>query len=829
MSSSEGLQVVFKISFLEEKILRRVSFPQLKDITYSALHSKLSNLYNMTDFRIRYNDEEDDLITIDNELDLQECFSYLLKINNKDSDKLIVRLTLSQENPQKTRKNVEYVVNENQGEIDGFGLEKVINEGFANFQNIIQTIVTDVSNTLENDLNNLHATLQQPFQQAINTVNSNETEQIIKQEQIISQGPVIHNGVICDCCEKIIRGMRWKCLTCSNYDLCQDCKSKQPTIHNHANSHEFKPIPYPQNYCSSNSKRITASLHSAVCDFCESQIYGTRHKCINCPDFDLCNGCISLAPTQHPNHTFMPIYRPGEPEIKLFDAVSHPGIRCDGCEKLIIGVRFKCANCPNFDFCGNCEASPLNTHDITHIFLKVKFPVSIPIPSSYPLLSNYYVRRESKINTTVNGLTGKQEYPKEKKSPSINNDTDASEDSSINQPAIVQPSIKVESHAPIDLYKHSLLPSIPSTPLTQTLQHEIFNPYTLGSNQIDNSNSIFSGHVEAPLKRHENSLLETKLESRFVEDVNFPDGTTLVPRAQFIKKWRMENVGNVAWPESTVLTFVGGAEMFGDNYSSKNNNGFYVGLVNVGEIKEVFAELQAPSESGEYISYWRLVDGEGNKFGHRLWCSINVEDDDSNMTASSMIFPVMKNEQVPDVKQEDNIVDSIATSEFYYDDSDIESDISSLSSLENSQDYYFVEKDDHLSDENDQKEAAKEKIVKEVVFEADNLASDDDDIESDDDKDSKDETENQSEVRPLVEPINNCFISSNEETTIITPTIININDDVNSEISRPISFFAEKESLKEMGILNDENVEFVDDLLTKNNGDVNTVANILFG
>ncbi|CAJ0625646.1 5385_t:CDS:10 [Entrophospora sp. SA101] len=265
----------------------------------------------MTDFRIRYNDEEDDLITIDNELDLQECFN-ANNLNTSNSNASDSNASDSNSSDSNASNSVD--TTENQGEIDGFGLEKVINEGFANFQNIIQTIVTDVSNTLENDLNNLHATLQQPFQQAINTVNSNETEQIIKQEQIISQGPVIHNGVICDCCEKIIRGMRWKCLTCSNYDLCQDCKSKQPTIHNHANSHEFKPIPYPQNYCSSNSKRITASLHSAVCDFCESQIYGTRHKCINCPDFDLCNGCISLAPTQHPNHTFMPIYRPGEPD-----------------------------------------------------------------------------------------------------------------------------------------------------------------------------------------------------------------------------------------------------------------------------------------------------------------------------------------------------------------------------------------------------------------------------------------------------------------------------------------------------------------------------------
>jgi len=31
-----------------------------------------------------------------------------------------------------------------------------------------------------------------------------------------------------------------------------------------------------------------------------------------------------------------------------------------------------------------------------------------------------------------------------------------------------------------------------------------------------------------------------------------------------------------------------------------------------------------------------------------------------------------------------------------------------------------------------------------------------------------------------------------------------------------------------MGILNDENIELVDDLLTKNNGDINTVASILF-
>jgi len=39
-----------------------------------------------------------------------------------------------------------------------------------------------------------------------------------------------------------------------------------------------------------------------------------------------------------------------------FEAKKHPGVTCDGCKQLIgDGIRFKCLDCPDFDFCDRCE------------------------------------------------------------------------------------------------------------------------------------------------------------------------------------------------------------------------------------------------------------------------------------------------------------------------------------------------------------------------------------------------------------------------------------------------------------------------------------------
>ncbi|ODQ63252.1 hypothetical protein NADFUDRAFT_44164 [Nadsonia fulvescens var. elongata DSM 6958] len=131
--------------------------------------------------------------------------------------------------------------------------------------------------------------------------------------------------------------------------------------------------------------------HNAHCDACLGSITHQRFKCLICPDYDLCADCIPRAGTIHP-HTFITIRHPDD--IKDFTCVqdtmptvSHPHVLCDGrgCitnTNCILGVRYKCAVCDDYDLCQNCEAlSQLDSkshgnerHLKDHVMIKIPVP-----------------------------------------------------------------------------------------------------------------------------------------------------------------------------------------------------------------------------------------------------------------------------------------------------------------------------------------------------------------------------------------------------------------------------------------------------------------------
>ncbi|XP_030001796.1 sequestosome-1 isoform X2 [Sphaeramia orbicularis] len=50
----------------------------------------------------------------------------------------------------------------------------------------------------------------------------------------------------------------------------------------------------------------------------------------------------------------------------------HPNVTCDGCNGAVMGTRFKCSVCPNYDLCSSCQAQGIHTE---HALLPIWHPL----------------------------------------------------------------------------------------------------------------------------------------------------------------------------------------------------------------------------------------------------------------------------------------------------------------------------------------------------------------------------------------------------------------------------------------------------------------------
>jgi len=210
----------------------------------------------------------------------------------------------------------------------------------------------------------------------------------LKPAERLGKGGFRHKHISCDGCLTGIRGMRYKCEQCHDYDLCGSCLPLLHTGDLHPSTHTFKAMLHPRLEDRVKLGATDSTRHPATCDLCSQTINGVRWKCLNCPDWDSCSSCAATIDETHPGHSFVKLYRASDyvtnDAIEAKADVQHPHVVCDGCDKAIFGARYKCMHpdCPDYDLCEKCEAAPFAVHPDNHPMLKTKVPLKIDAKST---------------------------------------------------------------------------------------------------------------------------------------------------------------------------------------------------------------------------------------------------------------------------------------------------------------------------------------------------------------------------------------------------------------------------------------------------------------
>lgn len=421
-------------------------------------------------------------------------------------------------------------------------------------------------------------------------------------EEAVNVDETNENDRTCNCCcEDAAENNFVECTVCDDYDLCLSCHGMGQARHGHDPSHEFKPASSEMKLTSHEQALLAPGRnfrHFAICDGCDKQVYGVRHKCFTCPDWDLCSTCYKSVNEIHPGHRFATIYGALGAPGNAFEQ-HHYGIYCDGphCTakghyNWIRGVRYKCAICPDFDLCARCEASPHNKHNSTHPLIKFRTPIrSVTVQTVQD-------------GQTLNPMGDPVPLPRVATNSSTSVQTVA-EVKPIEE--VIAPSREEEAEAAA---------SVAAKP------------------QVEDS--------EAEVKEKDiyvNDRGVVLLSAHYIEDT-IADGSVFKAGTSFTQSWTLSNEGTIDWPVGTSLHFIGGDQMGATDMTTTS------APVQPGQRASFSVSLTAPQfVDRNAIGYWGLITPCGVRFGQQLWVEIEVarqikeepKDDDNAVSASSPV------------------------------------------------------------------------------------------------------------------------------------------------------------------------------------------------
>lgn len=105
--------------------------------------------------------------------------------------------------------------------------------------------------------------------------------------------------------------------------------------------------------------------------------------------------------------------------------------------------------------------------------------------------------------------------------------------------------------------------------------------------------------------------------AEFIADVSVTDGTQMTAGQDFIKTWKVKNIGTCTWNAGYQIIFAYGERMGGQAVALPAD-------VPPNTEVELSLNLKAPATAGTYSGYWRLSNNNGFAFGQTLTVVIVV-------------------------------------------------------------------------------------------------------------------------------------------------------------------------------------------------------------
>ncbi|KAH7026195.1 uncharacterized protein B0I36DRAFT_155084 [Microdochium trichocladiopsis] len=406
------------------------------------------------------------------------------------------------------------------------------------------------------------------------------------------------------------------CNTCDDFDLCKACFVTDQ--HGHHPKHTFSAAVKGTAFDQAVSTRLAAGrnvLHNAICDGCERYVRGVRHKCLDCPDWDYCSECVQSAALIHPNHRFVPLYEALiHPATRQSQSATHYGIRCDG--------PLCTANGGTTHYIVGDRYKCAVCHD-TDFCANCEASPANEHNKTHPLIKFRTPVRHVSVTTLGEHEDGQRLPPmgdrRSRRQPMVPAAAPATStrDSIAASPVQTVVDVKPTESAPVEAPKVEQL--------------------------------IASTAKDEPAG-------DASLVATFQRDT-VADGTTFPPNHIFEQTWTLRNEGSTAWPAGCAVKFVGGDYMGAidphhpaglNELVSASESNVVPTTVAPGQEISFSVMLRTPDREGKVISYWRLTTSDGHKFGHKLWCDVVVkkpaEVQADEAVRSQMIIPKLEHE-----------------------------------------------------------------------------------------------------------------------------------------------------------------------------------------